>query len=185
LERLLRYGLRNPFSQKRLSLTADGKVKLKLRKPDYLGQQYVLFDPVEFLRRLAAIIPPPRQNQIRFHGVFAPHFKHHEKIKALVPQPKIQEKCDMNVCEMQEECAPAEAEESSGHRPYRRLWAELLKRVFQTDGLECPKCKGRMKLIALIQEPSAISKICQHFGLPTELPSVSPGRAPPQEEFFE
>jgi hypothetical protein len=33
LLRVLRYGLRPPLSQKRLSLTAQGKVRLALRKP--------------------------------------------------------------------------------------------------------------------------------------------------------
>lgn len=57
LERLLRYGLRPPSSQKRLSLTKDGKVKLKLRKPYFTGQTEVIFGPLDFLRRLAAIVP--------------------------------------------------------------------------------------------------------------------------------
>ena len=35
LERGLRYGLRHPFAQRRLSLRPDGKVVLKLRKPYY------------------------------------------------------------------------------------------------------------------------------------------------------
>jgi len=38
LERLLRYGLRPPFAQKRLSLTSDGKVRLKLRNPTPPGR---------------------------------------------------------------------------------------------------------------------------------------------------
>jgi len=50
--------MRPPFSKKRLSLTKDGKVKLKLRKNYYTGETHVLFEPVEFLRRLAALVPP-------------------------------------------------------------------------------------------------------------------------------
>ena len=49
LERLLRYGLRPPFAQRRLSLLPDGKVRLELRKPFYTGQTDVIFQPVEFL----------------------------------------------------------------------------------------------------------------------------------------
>jgi len=69
LERLLRYGLRPPFAQKRLSLLPDGKVRLKLRKPFYTGQTDVVFEPVEFLRRLASAVPKPMQNMIRYHGI--------------------------------------------------------------------------------------------------------------------
>lgn len=36
----------------------------------------------------------------------------------------------------------------------RRLdWATLLMRVFAIDVLECPKCQGRMRVLALISEP--------------------------------
>jgi hypothetical protein len=69
LERLLRYGLRPPFAQKRLSLTPDGRVRLKLRKPYYTGQTEIVLKPREFLRRLIATIPPKRLNMVRFHGL--------------------------------------------------------------------------------------------------------------------
>jgi hypothetical protein len=72
LERLLRYGLRPPFAQKRLSLTSDGKVRLQLRKPYYTGQTEIVLPPQDFLRRLIATIPPKRMNVVRLPGVFAP-----------------------------------------------------------------------------------------------------------------
>jgi hypothetical protein len=72
LRRAIRYGLRPPLSQKRLSLSPDGKVRLQLRKPLASGRTHLLFEPVAFLRRLAACIPRPRQNTVRFHGLFAP-----------------------------------------------------------------------------------------------------------------
>jgi hypothetical protein len=45
-------------------------------------------------------------------------------------------------------------------------WAELLKRVFWIDGLECPRCGGRMRILAAIQLPEAIRKILECLGLP-------------------
>ena len=36
------------------------------------------------------------------------------------------------------------------------LWAQLLKRVFEIDVLQCPFCKGRRKLIAFITETPVI-----------------------------
>jgi hypothetical protein len=45
--------------QKRLSVTHDGKVRLKLRKPLPSGRTAVVFEPVEFVRPLAASLPPP------------------------------------------------------------------------------------------------------------------------------
>ena len=42
--------------------------------------------------------------------------------------------------------------------------------------LACPRCGGRLRLIALIEEASAIQRILRHLGLPTEVPEP---RAPP------
>jgi hypothetical protein len=46
LERCLRYGLRYPFAQRRLSLRPDGKVVLKLRKPYFTGQTTLTVEPL-------------------------------------------------------------------------------------------------------------------------------------------
>jgi len=34
---------------------------------------HVIFEPLDFIARLAALTPPPRVNLTRFHGVFAPN----------------------------------------------------------------------------------------------------------------
>ena len=70
LERLLRYGSRPAFSQKRLSQTSDGKVHLKLRKRYYTGQTELVLEPLAFLRRLAAIVAPPNWHLSRYHGIW-------------------------------------------------------------------------------------------------------------------
>ena len=86
LERLLRYGLRPAFSQKRLQVTRSGKVRLKLRKPLRSGERVIHFAPLDFLRRLAAGIPPKRMNVVRFHGIFAPNAKVRPQVQALLQQ---------------------------------------------------------------------------------------------------
>jgi len=35
----------------------------------------VEFEPVDFIAKLAALVPPPRAHLTRFHGVFAPNAK--------------------------------------------------------------------------------------------------------------
>ncbi len=70
-------------------------------------------------------------------------------------------------------------------RGYRMLWAELLARVFKTDVLACPKCNGRLRLVALVKEAVALRKICEHLGAPTELPKPAPARPPPQLEIVD
>ena len=65
----------------------------------------------------------------------------------------------------------------------RRLdWAALLARVWKLDVLECPRCKGRMRVIAALSEPSVVTRVLSHIGLPTTLPRPAPARAPPLSE---
>ena len=76
LERLCRYISRPAVSEKRLSLTSTGKVRYELKTPYRNGTTHVIFEPLDFIARLAALVPKPRINLTRFHGVFAPNSKH-------------------------------------------------------------------------------------------------------------
>jgi hypothetical protein len=53
LERLCRYLLRPPFAQGRLRLQADGRVGLELKRAWHDGTRELVFEPLEFLERLA------------------------------------------------------------------------------------------------------------------------------------
>lgn len=180
LERLLRYGLRPPYAQKRLSMLPDGRVKLKLRKPYYTGQTSVVFEPLDFLRRLAAIIPPPRQNLVRYHGIFASNAKGRRAVARLAestrgtPSATPRPPTDLQG----EPATPAPDDESSPR--YRRLWADLLRRTFAIDATRCPRCDGQLRLLAVIKDPAVIDKILGHLGLPTEIPAPAAARPPPQ-----
>jgi len=58
----------------------------------------------------------------------------------------------------------------------RISWARLLKRVFEIDIEHCPHCGGNMKIIAVILERVAITKILNHLDLPAETPPRSPAK---------
>ena len=64
---------RPPLSTKRLSLTRYGKLRYELKTPYSDGTTHVLFEPLDFISRLAALVPKPRVNLTRFHSVFAPN----------------------------------------------------------------------------------------------------------------
>jgi hypothetical protein len=57
LERLCRYVLRPPFAQERLRLRDDGRVALELKMAWRDGTRELVFEPLEFLERLAAMTP--------------------------------------------------------------------------------------------------------------------------------
>lgn len=73
LERLCRYISRPAISEQRLNITDHGKVRYELKTPYRDGTTHVLFNPIDFIGKLVALIPPPRLNLTRFYGVFAPN----------------------------------------------------------------------------------------------------------------
>jgi hypothetical protein len=59
-------------------------------------------------------------------------------------------------------------------RPRRLAWADLLRRVFAVDVLECPCCGGRMRLLAAIQPPDVTQAILDCLDLPSRAPPTAP-----------
>ncbi len=58
-------------------------------------------------------------------------------------------------------------------RPRRLAWSELLRRVFAIDVLECPRCGGRMRLLAAIHPPDATQSILGCLDLPSRAPPMA------------
>ena len=79
LERLCRYIARPAIWEQSLSLTAQGKVRYQLKTPYDDGATHVVFVPLDFISRLAALVPKPRVNLTRYHGVFAHNSQHRYK----------------------------------------------------------------------------------------------------------
>jgi hypothetical protein len=54
-----------------------------------------------------------------------------------------------------------------------------MRRSFGFDVLACPRCGGRLRLTALIEQAAVIARILRHLGLPAEIPEPCAARAPP------
>jgi hypothetical protein len=80
LEQLGRYLLRPPLAQDRVHLRADGRVLVTLKTLWRDGTSHLLFEPIEFLEKLAAIIPRPSVNLVVYHGVLAPHARWRSRV---------------------------------------------------------------------------------------------------------
>ena len=59
------------------------------------------------------------------------------------------------------------------------LWAELMRRTFGFDVLACPRCGGRLRLITLVDQAAAITRMLAHLRLPTAVPEPHAARPPP------
>lgn len=174
LERLCRYICRPAVSERRLSLTPNGNVRYELKTPYRDGTTHVIFEPLDFIGKLAALVPPPRANLTRFHGVFAPNSRYRARVvRGRQVQHNEQDSPD-------EEATPAARRASM-------TWAQRLKRVFGIDIETCPACGGTVRIVACIEDPDVIEKILNHVeekspgsvsvGLP-------PSRASPQAGLF-
>jgi len=73
LEQLCRYITRPAISHERLSVNRAGQVVPKLKTAWRDGTRHHVMKPMEFMQRLAALVPRPRLHLIRFHGVLAPN----------------------------------------------------------------------------------------------------------------
>ena len=169
LEHLCRYIARPPFSNDRLSISRRGEVVLALRAPFRDGTTHFVFEPLVFLERLAALVPPPRMHQLTYHGVLAPGASWRADV---VPAP----------ISRRDGCGGAPGTASAPRPSGRYSWAELMQRVFAVDVLKCAHCGSRRSWIAAITQAETIARILEHLGLESAPVTPAPPRAPPQLE---
>jgi hypothetical protein len=176
LERVCRYVARPAIANDRLKVTDCGQVVLKLKTAFRDGTTHVVRSPLEFLQRLAALVPRPRLNLIRFHGVLAPTDKW--RLQVVPGKSSVPEARDDNVGEA-EELVEDPGKGASGRYI---SWARLLKRVFDIDIETCEHCGGPLKMIAAIEGPPVSRKILIHLGLSPQPPPRSPARYDPYSD---
>lgn len=155
LERLCRYITRPAISEQRLSISPHGRVRYQIKTPWKNGTTHVEFEPVEFIAKLAALVPPPRVHLTRFHGVFAPNANWRAQLtpsgRGKRPATDAEPKVDDH-----DRRTPDE-------RRRAMTWAQRLKRVFGIDVSTCVHCGGAVRIVASIEEPHAIRAILAHF----------------------
>jgi len=204
LEQLLRYCARPPFALERLSVRRglDGRIaQVRYLLPRHKAANWVgpgrgrkstrpgangvvELSPLEFLDRLADLVPAPRKHRHRYHGVFAPNHKLRPAVTALAIG---------NVGKRREAVTGGHAaggratggccdanpnQKPRSHDTSRIAWAKLMARLGEEFPLECPNCGGDIRLIAFITEPGVIREILTHLGDPLEPPPVSPDELP-------
>jgi hypothetical protein len=175
IQRLIQYFLRCPFSQARMiEVTQEGKVLYKTgdnrlgRFPEAASddllpgpkRNFQIFDPLDFLAEVTQHIPEMGEHLIRYYGWYS-NKKRGQRAQSQPPTPE----------------GSTEPSRAPSAREARKRWAALIKQVYETDPLACPKCGSEMKIIAFIErdQGEVIEKILRHCGLWEE----APARAPP------
>ena len=148
LERVCGYVARGPIALDRLSVDGDGLVVYALKHAFRDGTTHVLFEPLDFISRLAALVPRPRAHLLRYHSEFAPNAKHRSQIIATVSPTS--------------PLADDSLETEQAKPRFAMTWMQRLRRVFAIDISTCARCGGQVRVIAAITQPALINHIVEH-----------------------
>lgn len=150
LEKLVRYCARPPLSNERLSMQADGRVLLELKSPWRDGTTHLAFEQLDFLAKLAALIPRPHKNLVLYHGVLAARSRWRARVVAY---------------KRSDELATKSESAAASNAAYRRgAWADLMRRAFGYDLLACDRCGAKMVYLSCILRRDVIVKILARAG---------------------
>ena len=105
-----------------------------------------MLEPLDFMARVAALVPAPRVHLTRYHGVFAAN----AALRAAITPAGRGSK------------APSREPERPTPKHVALNWARRLKRVFGIEIEQCARCGGRLEVIASIEEPELIEHILAH-----------------------
>jgi hypothetical protein len=185
LERLCRYISRPAVSEKRLSLTSNGQIRYRLKTPYRDGTTHVIFHPgrppaLDFIARLAALVPKPRVNLTRFHGIFASNSKY----RALITPSRRGKGRRSASTDDRFDQSPGTS--SLDDMYPEGIKAQRLKRVFNIDIETCRECGGSVRVIACIEDPVVVNRILEHLkekGGASAEAILPEGRAPPSSLF--
>jgi hypothetical protein len=140
-ERVGKYMIRPVLALDRLSfLEPEGKIGY--RHGDELGRM----DYLEFIARVTSHIPDKGQVMVRYYGLYAN--AHRGKVRKADRVP---------VClGMIEEEPP---------RVPSKGWAEMIRKVYEVDPMICPRCGGKMKVVAFLTDYAVVDRIIRHLKL--------------------
>ncbi|WP_437285721.1 transposase [Sorangium sp. So ce406] len=172
-EALLRYVLRPPIAKERVQPQQDGLVRLSLKRAFADGTVAVDMDPLSLLCRLAASVPPPRFHTVKYAGVLAsasrPRWRASASDRALRSHKSLRRRTKTPL---------RNASVAAIGRSTNR--AELLRRTFAIDVLECPACKGRIKRVAMVDARGPTLPVCCAPLLRAAIRLLLPTRSPPR-----
>ncbi|MCX5787836.1 MAG: transposase [Elusimicrobia bacterium] len=173
LERLLYYCARPAVSAKRLTYRKGDSFAVYQTKDNRSGRNLrLVFPALDFIGRLARLIPPPRKNVVRYYGALGPN----APLRPLLVEAALAQSREKPLAAIGR-AVGAVAKAASARA---RAWARILSRVFEVDPLICTRCGGRMEPVAAILNDRSLSRLLAHLGLSTEFPKLAPARSPPE-----
>jgi hypothetical protein len=136
LKNLVLYLLSPPFTENQITIKSDGRVQLRLKRPRWDGTSEIWFSPYEFLEALTHLVPHPRSHGIGYYGVLG---RSSPLRNVVVPK--------RNLRAIPRQTPRNQEIESTSHREARMA---LYVRVHRDDFQRCPRCLGKLQIVALV-----------------------------------
>lgn len=182
LGRLLSYCLRPAISVKRLRyLPEKDLVQYYIPKE----KQSVEWPAVEFLKRLSAIIPPPRINLVRYAGALGPRSSLRRPVSEAARRKVSRENLSQGWSAPSPLVGLLSQAKDLARKAVASAWARCLGRIFETCPILCVRCNMVMLPVAAITESRELTRLLKRLGLPAEFPITKPARPPPQRTLAE
>ena len=110
--------------------------------------------------RLVLHIAAPKRHQVRYFGAYAAVVRARTRDLAKdrprpTPTPPLAPPSDLP--------AQVPADQPPRVKERRRRWAELIRRVYETDPLTCVRCGAPMRIIAFVLDARAMRRILGHL----------------------
>jgi hypothetical protein len=110
------------------------------------------------LARLASLVPRPHVNTTLYYGVLAARSRDRASITPKSTTTRVPDAC----------------------------WAALMRHSFGLDVLSCPRCKARLRFVAVVFDPAEVKRLLAYLHCFSDPLPVHPARAPPgHEESFD
>ncbi|MDP3529371.1 MAG: hypothetical protein Q8R93_08680 [Methylicorpusculum sp.] len=142
-----------------------------------MGKLCFMLHPWSFWIISLFLIPPPRRNRHRYHGVLAPNATLRQAVKTYARLAL----GDESVSADQASVADEDLSEVGSKTPFyaASLWAMLIARIYEVFPLVCPQCGDELKIDAFLTEADPIQRILNHIGEPVTPPQIALARGPP------
>jgi hypothetical protein len=122
--------IRASLSQERMTYFPEDS-KVVYRSKD--GKDEKIFDALEWIAAMYSHVPNKGEQMVRYYG----HYGNVSRGKR-----KKQDQGGL---------IPSILEPDGSSKEYRRNWARLIRKIYNVNPLICPKCQGRMRILAFIE----------------------------------
>ncbi len=149
-KQLARYMIRAPFALGKMRYdAATGMIVYRSKMHATFKRNFQLVPGARWLELLLQHVPDKNEHLVRYYGYYSNRSRGDRARREAAAEHS---------------CAPhsgslAIVENRATTRTARASWARLIKQVYESDPLTCPRCASDMRVIALIDDESIIRRI--------------------------